>query len=321
MQGIPERVSRIASDIRDMRIRGAGKIARAAAEALMIAAESYRGEDLDGFRRYMEEVSRLLLSTRPTAVSLPNAVSYVMRSLRASHANVEEAWLSVAMAAKEFIEYSERALELISMFGSSLIRGGEAIVTHCNSSAVTSILVRAWNEGKRISVYATETRPRFQGYITSRDLSSKGIPVTLVPDTAVAHIMRRADLVIVGADAITSNGALINKIGTSQVALAARTYGVPFYVAAETYKFSPYTLVGEPVEIEERDPGEIINPPPEGIEVRNPVFDATPPEYIDAIITEIGIISPSMAILIITDHLGHRIGAEAIRGYEDSEPS
>ncbi|MEM4971813.1 MAG: hypothetical protein QXE01_11250, partial [Sulfolobales archaeon] len=96
-------------------------------------------------------------------------------------------------------------------------------------------------------------------------------------------------------------------------------YGVPFYVAAETYKFSPYTLAGEAVEIEERDPREILDPPIDGVEIRNPVFDATPPEYIDAIITEIGVISPEMAILVITDFLGHRISSEEPKGYEDSE--
>ncbi len=313
-------VLRIAEDIRSMRIRGAGRIARAAAEALMIAAAKYSGRDLDGFARYMEEISRLLLSTRPTAVSLPNAVSYVMKHLRRGYGSVEDARAAVISAAREFIEYSEKAVEAISMIGSRMIRSGDVIVTHCNSSAVTGILVRAWGDGKRFRVYATETRPRFQGYITSRDLASRKIPVTLVPDSAVVYVMRKADLVIVGADAISSNGALINKIGTSQVALAAKAQGVPFYVAAETYKFSPYTLFGDPVEIEERDAREIIDPVPEGVEVRNPVFDTTPPEYIDAIITEIGVIKPEMAILIITDYLGHRVGVEMWGGLEDSEP-
>ncbi|MEM1611137.1 MAG: ribose 1,5-bisphosphate isomerase [Sulfolobales archaeon] len=315
---IPEEVIRIADDIKSMRIRGAGRIARAAADALMIAAKSYRG-DLDGFVRYMEKISKILLSTRPTAVSLPNAISYVMKATRRRYRSVEEAIEAVVRAAIEFKEYSERALELIGEIGSKMIEDGMVIMTHCNSSAVTSILARAWGEGKRFRVYATETRPRYQGYITARDLASKGIPTTLITDSAVAYIMRKADLVLVGADAIASNGALINKIGTSQVALAAKVYGVPFYVAAETYKFSPYTLAGEAVEIEERDPREILDPPIDGVEIRNPVFDATPPEYIDAIITEIGVISPEMAILVITDFLGHRISAEEPKGYEDSE--
>mgnify|MGYP000116421068 CR=1 FL=1 len=315
---IPEEVIKIADDIREMRIRGAGRIARAAAEALMIAAKSYNG-DLEDFARYMEEVSEILLSTRPTAVSLPNAISYVMKAVRRRYGSVVEAVEAVVRAAMEFKEYSEKALELIGEIGSRMIEDGMTIITHCNSSAVVSILAKAWREGKRFKVYATETRPRYQGYITARDLASRGISTTLITDSAVAYIMRKADLVLVGADAITSNGALINKIGTSQIALTAKVYSVPFYVAAETYKFSPYTLAGEAVEIEERDPREVLDPPIEGIEIRNPAFDATPPEYIDAIITEIGVISPEMAILVITEFLGHRIVSEAPKGYEDSE--
>jgi len=317
---IPAEVLRIADDIRGMRIRGAGRIARAAAEALLIAAKSYRG-DLGGFAWYMDEVSKILLSTRPTAVSLPNAISYVMKAVRRSYGTLEEAVEAVVRAAEEFKHYSERSLDAIAEIGHRLVEDGSTVVTHCNSSAVTSILVKGWAEGKRFRVYATETRPRFQGHITARDLASKGISVTIIPDAAIAYAVRRADLVLVGADAIASNGALVNKIGTSQAALVAKTFGVPFYVAAETYKFSPYTLVGEPVEIEERDPREIVDPPIEGVEVRNPAFDTTPPEYIDAIITEIGVISPGMAILVITDFLGHRVGFEAPSGYEDSEPA
>ncbi|MEM0438639.1 MAG: ribose 1,5-bisphosphate isomerase [Sulfolobales archaeon] len=320
MTRIPSEVLRIADDIRSMRIRGAGRIARAAAEALMIAATNYSGEDLGDFTRYMEDISRLLLSTRPTAVSLPNAVSYVMKQLRKDYRGVEDARAAVISAARSFIEHSKRAVEAISIIGSRMIKGGETIVTHCNSSAVTGILAKAWSDGKMFRVYATETRPRFQGYITARDLASKGIPVTLIPDSAAVYAMRRADLVIVGADAISSNGALVNKIGTSQIALAAKAHGVPFYVAAETYKFSPYTLIGEPIEIEERDAEEVIHPVPEGIMVRNPVFDATPAEYIDAIITEIGVISPEMAIIIITDYLGHRVSVDMLKSLEDSEP-
>jgi ribose 1,5-bisphosphate isomerase len=171
---------------------GAGRIAKAAAEAFMIAAKSYNG-DLEGFARYVEEISKILLSTRPTAVSLPNAISYVMKAVRRRYGSVVEA---VVRAAMEFKEYSEKALELIGEIGSRMIEDGMTIMTHCNSSAVVSILAKAWGEGKRFRVYATETRPRYQGYITARDLASRGISTTLITDSAVAYIMRKADLVL-----------------------------------------------------------------------------------------------------------------------------
>ncbi len=300
--GVPEEVLRIAEDIRSMRIRGAGRIARAAAEALMIAAKEYRGGSLEDFMEYMERVARLLLSTRPTAVSLPNAVNYVMRRLREGRfRSVEEAREAVVEAAREFIEYSLRALQRIGEIGSRLIRSGDRVLTHCNSSAVEHILIAAWRAGKRFRVYATETRPRFQGYITARHLAEAGIPVTLVPDSAVLSVLERKRItkVIVGADTVAANGAVINKIGTSQIALAARLHGIPFIVATETYKFSPYTVTGQPVEIEERDPREVLEEPPEGVTIRNPAFDATPPDYVDMIVTERGIIPPKSAALVL----------------------
>lgn len=320
MSEAPAEVLAIAEDIRSMRIRGAGRIARAAAMALREAARSYRGNDLADFRGYMWRVSKILLSTRPTAVSLPNAVAYVMKHLTEDLRGVAEAVDALVRAADEFIAYSEGAVRLIAEIGARILSTGDTVLTHCNSSATTSILLKAWEQGKAVKVIATETRPRFQGHITARELASRGVPVILIPDSAVAAAMKRSDVVMVGADAITSNGALINKVGTSQVALAARAHSVPFYVAAETYKFSPHTLVGEPVEIEERDPSEILSPLPEGIEIRNPAFDATPPEYIYAIITELGIISPEMALLIISDHLGHRILGDALRTVDEDEP-
>ena len=320
---LPREVEEIAEAIRDMRIRGAGRIARAAARALMIAAREYTGGSVEEFKRYMEEVARHLLETRPTAVSLPNAVNYVMNRLRAaSPSSVEEARRIVVEAAEEFIEYSEAAVRRIGEIGSRLIETGDVVLTHCNSSAVESILRTAWRSGKRFRVYATETRPRFQGHITARHLAEEGIPVTLIPDSAVLYVIERwVTKVIVGADTVAANGAVINKIGTSQIALAAKTKGIPFIVATETYKFSPYTVTGQTVEIEERSPREVLPEPLPGVEVRNPAFDATPPEYIDMIVTERGIIPPKSASLVLWELFRRRpLDSGARLRMEESEP-
>jgi len=321
---IPDKVLEIADAIREMRIRGAGRIARAAAEALMIAAEGYSGGSVEEFRAYMEEVARLLLETRPTAVSLPNAVNYVMNRLRGSRpGSVEEAKRIVVEAAREFIEYSLQAVRRIGEIGARLVRTGDVILTHCNSSAVESILKTAWRQGKRFQVYATETRPRFQGYITARHLAEEGIPVTLIPDAAALYVVERlATKVIVGADTVAANGAVINKIGTSQIALAAKMRGIPFIVATETYKFSPYTVTGQPVEIEERSPREVLEQPPPGVEIRNPAFDATPPDYVDMIVTERGIIPPKSAALVLWEMFRRRpLDSGQGIAMEESEPT
>ena len=139
------------------------------------------------------------------------------------------------------------------------VTDGDRLLTHCNSSAVVAILKTAWSQGKRFEVTVTETRPRFQGRITAKELGSAGIPVTMILDDAARFFMNRIDKVIVGADAITANGALVNKIGTSLIALSAHEARTRVFAAAETYKFSPETMIGELIEIEERDPSEIIS--------------------------------------------------------------
>ncbi len=319
---IPREVLQIAEDIKTMRIRGAGKIARSAAKALMIAAEKYRGSR-DEFKKYMEKVANIILNTRPTAVSLPNAVMYVMTRLRRSEGDLEELKQTVIASAKEFIDKSLEAVKKIAEYGARMINDGDIIMTHCHSTAAVSIIIEAHKQGKNVKVYSDETRPKFQGRITSSQLAEAGIDVTLVPDSAMRLIVKRVDKVIVGADAIASNGALVNKIGTSQLALAAHEAGVMFLVAAETYKFSPMTFIGELVKIELRDPTEVVsnewlkeNP---GVKVLNPSFDVTPPEYIDAIITELGVIPPHAAVLILTESFGWALQEHVMKGIEESE--
>ncbi len=306
---LPEEVKKIREDIRTMIIRGAGRIARAGAKALAIAAEEYEGNDVEDFVNYMKKVAKYVKSARPTAVSLPNAISYVMtRLLRASPENVEEAKQIVVSAAEEFIEYSKNAVKVIAGLGAKRIENGDVIMTHCHSTAAVSVIVEAHNQGKVNKVYVKETRPKMQGLITAKALADAGLDVILIPDSAVRYFMKRVNKVVVGADTIAANGAVINKIGTSLVALAAKEARVRLYVAAETYKFSPQTVIGELVPIEVRDPHEIVedewlkaNPQ---VRVYNPVFDVTPPEYIDAIITEKGIIPPQAAILILMEEYG-----------------
>ncbi len=322
---LPEEVYKIAEDIKTMRIRGAGRIARAAAKALMIAAEKYQGpRSIDAFREYMEAAASLLKSTRPTAVSLPNAVNYVMRAIRErEYETVEDAISAIIKRAESFIEYSKKATQRIGEIGSRLLQNGDRVLTHCNSSAALSVIIEAWRRGKDLEVYATETRPKFQGHITVTKLSEAGLTVTLVPDSSVRYLMKKLDKVVVGADTVTANGAVINKIGTSQIALAAKEHNVNFFVAAESIKFSPHTVIGELVKIEERSPLEVVpqdyldrNP---GIVIRNPAFDVTPPEYIDAIITELGVIPPQASIMILVEEYRREIRDELLRATSDIE--
>lgn len=294
-----------AEKIKNMEIRGAGRIARAAALALKDEAILIKTDSLDEYNVRMKKAYHLLYQTRPTAVSLPNALRIVMRYKATS---VEDARNQIIANADRFISGSENAVRRIGEIGARRIRDGDTIMTHCNSSAAAAIIQTAYKQGKKINVIATETRPRMQGHITVDIMQKAGIPTTLILDSAVRYYMKKVDSVVVGADAITVSGNLINKIGTSQLSLAAHEARVSFMVAAETYKFSPRTLLGDMVEIEERDPSEVLSPElrkkwPD-LKVSNPAFDITPHSYIDLICTEVGAIPPEMAYWVITEKLG-----------------
>ncbi|MDH5810795.1 MAG: ribose 1,5-bisphosphate isomerase [Candidatus Verstraetearchaeota archaeon] len=315
----PEELIKLAEDIRTMRIRGAAQIGRAAAESLSIAAINIRADSPQEYMDQLDGAYKLLLNTRPTAVSLPNALRYVMHRVKTAFKrgmDVDELRALTIRAAEDFKKSSQEAVRRISDIGAKRIRNGDLIMTHCNSSVAISILKEAKRQGKEFRVIATETRPRFQGRLTAKALSEAGIPVTLIVDSAARYFMPKVDKVIVGADVVTANGAVVNKIGTSQIALAAKEARVRVFVGAETYKFSPSTVLGELVEIEERPPEEVI-PPEElsqmkGVTVANPAFDVTPPDFIDIIITERGIIPPQASVLILMEEFGWTIGEEAI---------
>ncbi len=299
-----------AESIKKMEIRGAGRIARAAVKALADFANNLDVSDLEILRREMQGAAATLISTRPTAVSLPNAVRYVMRALD-SPGSVEEARAAILARAAEFVDHSEHALGWIAEIGARHISDGDILLTHCNSEAALGCILEAHRQGKEIEVYATEVRPRGQGLITIRTLNDAGIRTNYIIDSAVRYFINDIDLVIVGADAIAVNGAVVNKIGTAQIAHAADEARKNVIVAAETYKFAPRTILGEKIEIEERDPAEVL---PHGeaarlpfVRVRNPAFDVTPAEYIDLIITERGAIPPGLAYTVIKDYLGWRV--------------
>ncbi|MGQ9722733.1 MAG: ribose 1,5-bisphosphate isomerase [Candidatus Jordarchaeum sp.] len=307
----PDEVNQIARDIESMRIRGAGNIARAAVKTLRITVQNSKAGSVQELLEELRNTAQMVIGIRPTAVSLPNGIRFVSKRVNDElkrNPTLEELKEIVEKAVKEFIVNSERAVLRIGEIGSKRIRNGDVLLTHCNSAAALSVILTAAHQNKDIKVFATETRPRFQGHITCKILRDAGIDVTLIVDSAIRLYMNKVNTTIVGADAISSNGALVNKIGTSTVALVAKEARTLFFVATETYKFSPETMIGELIEIEERDIEEVIDR--EELEkignpkVLNPAFDITPSQYIDLIITEKGIIPPQAAFTILQDEFG-----------------
>lgn len=299
-----------AEQIRTMEIRGAGKIARAAVEALKDHDRTLDPVSLADYLEEMERATDTLLATRPTAVSLPNALHFVMNSVRGA-SSLENAREALRSRADEFIESSTTAVTRIGEIGARHISDGDVLMTHCNSQAALACIIEAHRQGKEIEVFATEVRPRNQGLLTIRALNDAGIPTHFIVDSAARSFMNDIDLVIVGSDAIAVNGAVVNKIGTSQIALAAHEARTHLVVAAETYKFAPRTILGELIEIEERDPQEVLPADVAGglrhVTVHNPAFDVTRAEYVDLIVTEQGAFPPELAYVIIRDYLGWNI--------------
>ena len=294
--------------IKSMEIRGAGRIARAGASALADYATNFKGDDPKVFIAGIMDSKDRILGSRPTAVSLWNGVHATIKGVDTCD-TVEGMRELIVSNAERFNKASLDAVKTIGEIGAKRIQDGDVILTHCNSSAALSVIKTAFRQGKKFRVYATESRPWRQGILTVNELAKEGIDITLIIDSAVRSVMKSVTKVFVGADTITSHGTLVNKIGTSQLALAANEARVQFYVCSETYKFSPMTLFGDMVTIEERDHDEvakreILDP---AVKIFNPVFDSTPSKYIDGIITEVGLISPGSVYHVMTDQLGDDI--------------
>ncbi|SDX77572.1 ribose 1,5-bisphosphate isomerase [Halopenitus persicus] len=306
---VPE-VEETASAIASMEIRGAATIAGAAAEALATQARETAVEDPATFRATMRAAARRLHETRPTAVSLPNALRYVLQRMEGD--DVETLRRRVVRSSARFTRRLEEARDRLGEVGANRLQDGDVVMTHCHSTDALACIEAALDQGKSLSAIVKETRPRNQGHITAEALRELDVPVTLIVDSAARRYLDEADHVLVGADSIAADGSVINKIGTSGLAVNARERGVPIMTAAQTIKLHPETLTGHTVEIETRDEDEVIDPATRSgigdLTVENPAFDVTPPRYMDAIVTESGQFPPESIVTLMRELFGD--GAE-----------
>jgi ribose 1,5-bisphosphate isomerase len=280
-------VDEAAREIEAMEVRGAGAIARHAAGALASWANAWDGEG--DLLEELDERAERLRATRPTAVSLGNALDYVQARAR-EDPRVE----AVVEAGRSFVSRSEDAVDAIGEHGVGLVEGGRYL-THCNSQAARSVFREARNRGRGLEeVLATETRPWRQGLVTVEELREDDVPTAFIVDGAAVHFLPSVEAVFVGCDSLAANGDVVNKVGTAALALACREEGVPFYVCAETYKVDLEAGSGDEVPIEERPVEEVADPGvlPEGVTVYNPVFDVTPADRVTGVVTEEGVLEP-----------------------------
>jgi len=300
------RVHDVAAEIASMETRGAAAIADEAAVALRTQAVESDAESAPELLAELRAVARLLLETRPTAVSLPNACRYVLR--RTSGDTAAAVRSAAVESVEEFRARLETAQRDLGQVGANRLRDGDTIMTHCHSTDVLACVEAAVEDGKQFDAVVKETRPRKQGHITARELRDLGVDVTLVVDSAARRYMDTVDHVLVGADAIAADGSVVNKIGTSGLAVVARERGTPIVVAAQTLKLDPATMTGNAVEIEMREESEMIDEDERTaigeITVENPAFDVTPPRYLDAIVTERGQFPPESIVTLMRELFG-----------------
>ncbi len=303
------KVRKIIQDIRQLKIQGARNVARKALEALVLQVKYSKAKTKDELYSELLEVADALASTRPTEPMTQNElrdmVRFALMQINTHPAiNVKLLKKAIITEAEEYEKEWLECREKIAQHGARLIQDGMEVLTYCHSSTVMSVLKQAYDDGTKFHVTCFETRPLFQGHITAKELATHGIDVRLVVDGAMNHYMKHADLVIVGADAITAMGDLINKIGTSTLAHIARAHDVSFYSAAELFKYDPLTLYGKRVTIEKRDVQEVWKDAPAYINIENYAFDATAARYINGFITEIGIVPPQALWSVASQKLG-----------------
>jgi ribose 1,5-bisphosphate isomerase len=288
-----ESVLDAAERIKRLEVQGARNVAIAAIKAVEEGAKRSKAKEKHVLLKELVDAKTVLFASRETEPLMRNAIRYILHAVEKSdETSVRELVDVVSQVSSQFLGDLERSKDRIAAVGSKRVSNGSKVLTHCHSSTVTNLLRKAKDDGKSFEVVCTESRPVFQGRITAKEMLDAGIETTLIVDSAVRYFMNEVDLVVVGADAITSEGNVINKIGTSMVALAAKEARTPFYVVSELLKFDPATIQGDYEIIEERNSSEVWADPPSGLTIRNPAFDVTRREFIHGIVCEEGIISP-----------------------------
>ncbi|MFW5694920.1 MAG: S-methyl-5-thioribose-1-phosphate isomerase [Alkalispirochaeta sp.] len=305
-------VEQVWDSIKQLKVRGAPAIGVAGAYGLVVAMRAFRSATREQFLQELRRSADYLDSARPTAVNLSWALRRVVTAAESAGttdgADGEALFAVVRRTAEEIHREDIQLCRQIGEVGVPLIRDGMGILTHCNAGRLatseygtaTAPMYLAHERGVRFSVYSDESRPLLQGSrLTAWELHQAGIEVYTITDNMAAYVMGQGliDMVIVGTDRVAANGDVANKIGTMGVAILARHFGIPFYVASPSSTIDLNTATGAEIVIEERDEAEVTHfglrrTAPEGIKVRNPAFDVTPNELVTGFITDRGLVEP-----------------------------
>jgi len=284
-------------EIGNDRTHGASQLARQSLEVLRTAAEHSQADSARSFVTEQNEIGLRLISTRPAMAPIYNMVSRMLSTITGTAMDLDTIRQLTISRADELISGSLEALALITGHGSELIADNESIMTHSYSSTVVAVLKEASTRHKGIEVTVTRSGPGRSGEKTAQELAIHGIPITFIDDTAVGVCLPTVNRVMVGADRVCADGGVVNGAGTYQLALASKVANTPICVLCETLKFDPRLRSNE-IDLEEKEPSEVAEPGrlPPGVRIRNPYFDITPLELINAVVTENGLLSTTEVI-------------------------
>ncbi|MDP2909095.1 MAG: hypothetical protein Q8N77_04795 [Nanoarchaeota archaeon] len=252
----------ICRDIKSLKIQGATNVARAGIQALKL--------------KHDPASVKKIISLRPTEPALRNAIKFSLKDMKNNPDKV--------------LRHFDEAQKKIAEIGARKIPEDSIVFTHCHASTVTGILKEAFKT-KKFEVYCTETRPMYQGRRTAIELAAAKIPVTMFVDSAARYALKKADIMLIGADAILSSGKIANKIGSELFAEVARKYDVPVLVCTDAWKFDPMTVWGYEEEMEKRETKEVWSNPPKGVKISNIAFELVSPGLVTSIISELGVYS------------------------------
>ncbi len=306
----------VCEDIKKLKIQGAENIAFAALSAMDAVARDSKAKDQKEFIKELNEAREELISTRPNEPLMRNALSYVLSQVDVSDLNhflkrksneednltylhtIAKLKQKVYSAIDQAETHLNNSKQIIQKYASKLIKEGMRIFTHCHSSTVIEVLKHAWKNGIGFEVWNTETRPLYQGRKTATELSKAGIPMNHFVDSYSDDALSVCNLMFIGADAITSRGEVINKVGSEMIAKIAKLHRIKVYVFADSWK-SSHESIHRKEEIEQRDPKEVWETSLKGIDIFNPAFELINPRYISRIVSEVGIHKPKKFVKIM----------------------
>ena len=296
---VVEIVERVRTDV----IGGAADTAKEIVRAIKSLAQDSLAETPEQLAGEVEEAVIDILRVMPTLAPPLNALHRVMGQMEIASeagASVKELQETIIQAVDTFLDWSAHSIERVAVYGAELIKNGDVIFTYSMSSSVWKIFSLAKSHGKSFEVIVTESRPANEGMWTVDEMLKIDIPVSVSIDACIGDLVAGADLVFVGADAISSHGYSLCKVGTYPAALIAKAHGVPFYIAADTLKFDTTSLLGLAPKIDPIHRHEVIGEKyPQDVRVVGRIFDQTPPSLVDAIITEIGLLHPTACVMVM----------------------